>query len=159
MKTKIITREGYERLQKELDYLWRDERPKITKIVSWAASLGDRSDNADYTTNKRKLREIDRRVRFIRKYIFDVQVVDYSPEQEGSAFFGAWLNLESESGQILDIRLVGPEEIYWDKSFVSIDSPMAKACLRKKVDDEVIVETPEGKKYWVVNEIRYNSEH
>lgn len=155
MKTKIITREGYIKLQQELDFLWRDERPKITKIVTWAASLGDRSENADYTFNKRKLREIDRRVRFLRKYLFDVKVVDYDPQQEGAAYFGAWVNLENEDGKELDIRIVGPEEIYWHNAYISVDSPMAKACLGKRIDDEISVRTPEGEKYWVINEITY----
>ncbi|TCS35896.1 transcription elongation factor GreB [Reinekea marinisedimentorum] len=157
MKTKIITREGYLKLQQELDYLWRDERPKITKIVTWAASLGDRSENADYTFNKRKLREIDRRVRFLRKYLFDVKVVDYNPQQEGAAYFGAWVNLENDDGKELDIRIVGPEEIYWHRAYISVDSPMAKACLGKRVDDEISVTTPEGNKFWIINEISYRA--
>lgn len=157
MKTKIVTREGYEKLQKELDFLWREERPEITKIVTWAASLGDRSENADYTTNKRKLREIDRRVRFLRNYLFDVKVVDYDSQQEGKAYFGAWVELENENGESLEFRIVGAEEIYWNKAFISVDSPMARACLGKAIDDEIIVRTPEGAKYWNIIDIRYES--
>ena len=91
MDTNVITPEGYAELKKELDFLWRDERPKITKIVTWAAGLGDRSDNPDYQYNKKKLREIDRRVRFLRKRLEAIRVLEYSPVQEGKAFFGAWV--------------------------------------------------------------------
>jgi len=155
MKTKLITKQGFEKLKKELDYLWRKERPEVTKIVSWAASLGDRSENADYQYNKRRLREIDRRVRFLRKTIDDIQVVEYNPQQDGKIFFGAWIELEDEEGNTLKIRIVGPEEIYGEKDYISIDSPMARACIGKQVDDEVVVVIPTGKKTWFVNSIHY----
>jgi transcription elongation factor GreB len=79
MKTQLITREGYEKLKKEMDYLWREERPEVTKKVTWAASLGDRSENADYQYNKKRLREIDRRVRYLTKCLENLRIVDYSP--------------------------------------------------------------------------------
>lgn len=155
MKTKLITKEGYAKLKRELDELWRVERPEITKKVTWAASLGDRSENADYKENKRKLREIDRRVRFIRKTLEDIRIVEYSPQQDGRVFFGAWVELENEQGETLTFRIVGPEEIYGRKDYTSIDSPMARACLKKEVDDEVVVNTPAGEVAWVINSIRY----
>lgn len=157
MKSQFITREGYQKLAKELDYLWLKERPKITKIVSWAASLGDRSENADYHYNKKKLREIDRRVRFLRKTLEDTKIVDYHPQQEGKVFFGAWVELEDEEENTLKFRIVGPEEIYGQKEYISIDSPMAKACIGKKVDDELTVALPKGKKNWYVNSIYYET--
>lgn len=86
MKTKLITRAGYNKLKQELDYLWKEQRPEITQKVSWAASLGDRSENADYTYNKRLLRQIDRRVRFLSKLLPELKIVDYSPQQEGKVF-------------------------------------------------------------------------
>lgn len=86
MKTPLITREGYEKLKKEMDYLWREERPEVTKKVTWAASLGDRSENADYQYNKKRLREIDRRVRYLTKCLENLKIVDYSPQQEGKVF-------------------------------------------------------------------------
>ena len=98
MSTNIITRQGHEALKQELDYLWREKRPDTTRKVTWAASLGDRSENADYQYNKKLLREIDRRVRYLRKRLEDVRVVDYSPEQEGRVFFGAWVEIENEAG-------------------------------------------------------------
>jgi transcription elongation factor GreB len=155
MKTKLITTEGFKKLNDELDHLWRKERPEITKVVAWAASLGDRSENADYQYNKRKLREIDRRVRYLRKIIEDIKVVEYDPVQEGRVFFGAWVDLESDNGKTLSFKIVGPDEIYDEKQYISIDSPMARACLQKEVDDEVIVITPEGKRRWFVNKISY----
>lgn len=156
MKTKLITREGYQKLQKEEDYLWRTKRPEITKIVSWAASLGDRSENADYHFNKRVLRQIDSRVRFLRKLLPDLKIVDYSPQQDGKVFFGARVEIENDNGDIKAFRIVGPEEIYGEaKDYISIDSPMARALLKKEVDDEVEVNTPEGPVTWYINKIEY----
>ncbi|WP_211355812.1 transcription elongation factor GreB [Colwellia echini] len=155
MKSNLITRAGYKELQKELDYLWRDKRPKITAIVSWAASLGDRSENGDYTFNKRVLREIDRRVRYLRKRLEELKVIDYSPQQDGKVFFGATVEIENEEGDILSFKIVGPDEIYNTKDFISIDSPMARAMIKKEVDDEFYVSTPSGKKEWFINKIDY----
>lgn len=155
MKTKLITREGYNKLKAEHDHLWNEKRPEITKIVTWAASLGDRSENADYTFNKRLLRQIDRRVRFLRKFLPEVTVVDYSPQQEGKVF-GAWVEIENDSGDVRSFRIVGPEEIYGGtKNYISIDSPTARALLKKEVNDEFTVHTPEGDKEWFINSIEY----
>ncbi len=98
MKTPLVTREGYEKLKQELNYLWREERPEVTKKVTWAASLGDRSENADYQYNKKRLREIDRRVRYLTKCLENLKIVDYSPQQEGKVFFGAWVEIENDDG-------------------------------------------------------------
>ncbi|EGQ7706865.1 MULTISPECIES: transcription elongation factor GreB [Vibrio] len=156
MKTKLITRAGYNKLKQELDYLWKEQRPEITQKVSWAASLGDRSENADYTYNKRLLRQIDRRVRFLSKLLPELKIVDYSPQQEGKVFFGAWVEIENEAGEVKKFRIVGPEEIYGDaKDYISIDSPMARALLKKQVDEEFQVQTPTGMKEWFINSIEY----
>ena len=155
MKTTFITREGYQKLQEELDNLWRKERPEITKIVTWAASLGDRSENADYQYNKRKLREIDRRIRYLRKALESSKIVDYHPDQEGRAFFGAWVELEDETGNGLKFRIVGTDEIYGRSYYISTDSPMARACLSKRLDDEVVLNLPGGKKAWYITNIYY----
>jgi len=155
MKTKLITKEGYQNLQNELDNLWRKERPETTRKVSWAASLGDRSENADYQYNKKRLREIDRRVRFLKKTLEDIKVVEYHPQQDGKVFFGAWVTIENDNGEILKFRIVGPEEIYGRHDYISIDSPMARACLKKEVDDEFFVQTPDGNKEWFINKIDY----
>lgn len=159
LPTKIVTREGYNKLKQEHDHLWHEKRPEITKIVTWAASLGDRSENADYQYNKRLLRQIDRRVRFLRKLLPELQVVDYSPQQEGKVFFGAWVEIENDAGEIKKFRIVGPEEIYGEaKNYISIDAPMARALLKKEVDDVVEVKTPEGIKTWYVNAISYTEQ-
>nr|WP_233355293.1 transcription elongation factor GreB [Vibrio cholerae] len=152
----MITRAGYNKLKQELDYLWKEQRPEITQKVSWAASLGDRSENADYTYNKRLLRQIDRRVRFLSKLLPELKIVDYSPQQEGKVFFGAWVEIENEAGDVKKFRIVGPEEIYGDaKDYISIDSPMARALLKKQVDEEFQVQTPTGMKEWFINSIEY----
>ncbi len=154
-KSDLITREGYLALKQELNHLWTEKRPEITRIVSWAASLGDRSENADYTYNKRLLREIDRRVRYLRKRLESVRVIDYHPDQDGKVFFGATVEIENEQGEKRQFRIVGPDEIYGQKDQISIDSPMARALVKRSVDDEVIVNTPEGEKIWYINHIQY----
>ena len=155
MKTNLITREGYDALRSELDHLWKEERPETTKKVTWAASLGDRSENADYQYNKKRLREIDRRIRYLQKRLDDLRVIDYSPEQEGRAFFGAWVEIENDDGETKRFRIVGVDEIYGRQDYISIDSPMARALLKKEVDDEVVVETPAAKAYWFIVSISY----
>ena len=156
MKAKLITREGYEALQTELNYLWKEYRPEITRKVTWAASLGDRSENADYQYNKKILREIDRRVRYLRKRLDELQIVDYSPQQAGKVFFGAWVEIANDDGEEKRFRIVGVDEIYGRSDYISIDSPMARALLKKSVDDEAIVPTPNGEKVWYVNAISYS---
>lgn len=155
MRAKLITRHGYEALKAELDRLWRVERPEVTKKVAWAASLGDRSENADYQYNKRLLRQIDRRLRYLQRCLDELRVVDYAPEQEGRVFFGAWVEIENDEGQTRRFRIVGYDEIFDRKDYISIDSPMARALLKKEVDDEVIVETPSGTMRWYVTKIEY----
>ncbi|RJE75989.1 transcription elongation factor GreB [Pseudoalteromonas citrea] len=155
MKTNLITPEGYRKLQQEHDHLWHEKRPEITKIVSWAASLGDRSENADYTFNKRVLRQIDRRVRYLRKRLPDLKIIEYSQQQAGKVFFGAWVEIENDAQECKKFRIVGPDEIYERNDYISIDSPMARALLGKEVDDDFTVNTPEGEKTWFVNKIDY----
>lgn len=157
MKTNLITLEGYEKLVNELDNLWRKERPEITRIVSWAAGLGDRSENADYKYNKQRLREIDRRVRYIRKRLDEVRVVDYNPCQEGKVYFGCWAELISGDGERLRFRIVGPDEIYGQSDYVSIDAPIARACIGKSEGDDVFVKTPLSEKTWCIKKIWYKN--
>ncbi|MBE5253642.1 transcription elongation factor GreB [Mixta mediterraneensis] len=155
MKTRLITREGFNQLKAELDYLWREERPEVTKKVTWAASLGDRSENADYQYNKKRLREIDRRVRYLTKSLEQLRIVDYSPQQDGKVFFGAWVEVENNDGIIKRFRIVGYDEIFGRKDYISIDSPMARALLKKEAGDVATVETPAGPALWYVNAITY----
>lgn len=156
VKTNLITPAGLAKLKQELDDLWRKQRPEITKKVAWAASLGDRSENADYKENKRLLRQVDSRIRYLRKRIEALKVVEYSPQQDGKVFFGAWVQVEDLDGQTRTFRIVGPDEIYGRNDYISIDSPMARALLKKSVDDEISVQTPTGSKVWIVNTIDYH---
>ena len=155
MRTPLITRAGFNALKEELDHLWRVERPDTTAKVSWAASLGDRSENADYQYNKKRLREIDRRVRYLRKCIEDLKIIDYSPVQEGRVFFGAWVEIENDNGDKKRFRIVGYDEIFNTNDYISIDSPMARALIKKEVDDEVVVKTEAGEFLWYVIKIEY----
>ncbi len=155
MKTPLITPEGMEKLKAELDNLWRVERPDTTQKVSWAASLGDRSENADYHYNKKRLREIDKHILYLRKCIDELKVVHYSPFQEGKVMFGAWVEIENDKGLKNRFRIVGGEEIIRSKDVISMDSPMAKALLKKEVGDEVIVKTPARQFVWRITKIEY----
>jgi transcription elongation factor GreB len=156
LKTKLVTEQGFANLKQELDHLWRVYRPEITQKVTWAASLGDRSENADYKENKRILRQIDSRVRYLSKCIENLKVVAYSPQQEGKVFFGAYVSVENEAGDEKHFRIVGPEEIYGQSPNISIDSPMARALLGKEEGDEASVTTPSGVQIWSINAISYN---
>jgi transcription elongation factor GreB len=154
-RSNYITRQGWDRLDKELKYLWKEERPLITKSVSEAAAQGDRSENAEYIYGKRRLREIDRRVRFLVKRTEDLTIVYYDPKQEGKVYFGAWVTLINEDDKDVTYRIVGPDE--WDvkKGEISLDSPMARALIGKRVDDEVVVQTPEGERVFDIVKIWY----
>ena len=147
MKTPLITRKGYTKLRNELEVLWREERPEITRKVAWAA---------DCQYNKKKLREIDRRVRYLRKCLENLKVVDYDPQQEGKVFFGAWVEIENEAGEVLKLRLAGYDEIFGRKDYISIDSPMARALVGKEEDDEFVVKTETDIKEWWINRIWYD---
>ena len=155
MRTPLLTSNGYARLRQELDYLWRVDRPETTKKVTWAASLGDRSENADYQYNKKRLREIDRRVRYIRKSLERCKVVEYSNQQEGRVFFGANVKVENENGDTKAFQIVGYDEIFGRNDAISIDSPMARALLKKEVGDFAIVNTPAGSTEWEILSIDY----
>jgi transcription elongation factor GreB len=157
MRKNLITKAGMLRLKDELNQLWRVERPDVTKKVSWAASLGDRSENADYQYNKKRLREIDRRVRYLSKRVEELQVVEALPDNTDKIFFGAHVEVESEQGEIRRFQIVGYDEIFDRQDVISVDSPMAMALLQKEEGDEVIVRTPEGKAVWYVNRIRYGA--
>src|SRR5438132_13211714 len=142
--SKYITPEGARRLREELERLWREERPSVCRAVTAAAAQGDRSENAEYTYGKRRLREIDRRVRFLRKGLDGMTVVDQRPSDPRRVFFGAWVSLESEDGGQSCYRIVGPDEFDMAPDYISMDSPLGRALLRKGLDDEVAVELPGG---------------
>jgi transcription elongation factor GreB len=132
--SKFITPAGHARLADELDRLWRVERPRVTQAVSEAAAQGDRSENAEYTYGKKRLREIDSRVRFLRKRLEGMTVVSAPPADRRRVFFGAWVTLEDESGAERRHRIVGPDEFDMDPLYVSMDSPLARALLGKRLE-------------------------
>jgi transcription elongation factor GreB len=153
--SKFITPQGAARLKHELDHLWRVLRPQVTQAVQEAAAQGDRSENAEYIYGKRQLREIDRRVRFLRQRLEGMVVVDSPPAQRSRVFFGAWVTLEDEAGEEVEYRIVGPDEFDAATGYISMDSPLGRALMRKGLDDEVKVELPGGVKTYVVVGVRY----
>jgi transcription elongation factor GreB len=150
-----ITETGYQRLNDELKYLWKEKRPEVTKKVSEAAAQGDRSENAEYIYGKKQLREIDGRVRFLSKRLDELTVVSRPPSESDRIFFGAWVTLENEQGESFRYRLVGPDEFDVDPAYISIDSPMARALLKKQVDDEITIDQGEQTNTYFVTEIEY----
>ncbi len=156
--SRYITPEGHRRLQEELDRLWKVERPRVTREVTAAAAQGDRSENAEYIYGKKRLREIDRRVHFLRKRLEELEVVRATPSQDGRVFFGAWVSLESEDGETLEFRIVGPDEFEPEARKISIESPMARAVLRKEEGDEVEVVRPKGRTRFTVLRVWYEAE-
>jgi transcription elongation factor GreB len=150
-----ITPEGARRLREELDQLWTVERPRVTQEVSDAAALGDRSENADYIYGKRRLREIDRRIRFLAKRLDGLTVVPPTERADGRVYFGAWVALEDEDGAEAEYRLVGPDEADVKQRRVSIDSPMGRALLGRAEGDEVTVVRPRGTAAFTIVGVRY----
>lgn len=153
--TPLITPEGAARLRAELHELWHVRRPQVTQAVSEAAALGDRSENAEYIYGKKMLREIDSRVRFLRKRLENLKVVGERPADPNRVYFGAWVTLEDEDGEQARYRIVGPDELDLRNNQISIDSPLARALVGKELDAEVLVRTPAGEKLWFVVEIEY----
>ena len=134
-----ITLEGHQALHAELKRLWKVERPEVTSKVSEAAAMGDRSENAEYIYGKKQLREIDARLRYLSKRLDVLNVVDRSPPDQSRVFFGAWVGLEDDAATKHEYRLVGPDEFDAETDYISIDSPMALALLKKQIDDKVVV--------------------
>jgi transcription elongation factor GreB len=153
--SQYITPEGARRLRAELDTLWRTERPRVTQAVAEAAAQGDRSENAEYTYGKRRLREIDRRVRFLRKRLDGMVVVDQRPADVRRVYFGAWVALELEDGALVRYRIVGPDEIDMEPGYISMDSPLGRALLRKALEEEIRVDLPAGVCTYTIVEISY----
>jgi transcription elongation factor GreB len=160
--SKYITPEGAQRLRDELHQLWHDERPRVTQAVAEAAAQGDRSENAEYTYGKKRLHEIDRRVRFLRKRLEGMTVVDSSVDPPAGSgrrdptriYFGAWVQIEDDAA-VRWYRLVGPDEFDMAEDYVSMDSPLGRSLLGKRLDDEVTVALPGGTAVLTVIAIRY----
>lgn len=155
--TALITRAGHDRLKAELDELWRVRRPEVVKALADAAAEGDRSENAEYTYRKKQLGEIDRRVRYLSKRLEVLRVVEGPPSDPQAVFFGATVVLERiDDGSEVTYRLVGPDETDAATGYISIDSPLARALLKKRIDDEFEVELPGGRTGFVVVDVSYD---
>ncbi|MEE8056884.1 MAG: transcription elongation factor GreB [Pseudomonadales bacterium] len=150
-----ITPEGEKALRDEVYQLWKVERPQVTAVVHEAAKNGDRSENGDYIYGKRRLREIDSRVRFLSKRLETVEVVDRIPEQQDKVYFGAWITVEDEDGKEQTYRIVGPDEFNLNQGKLSMDSPLAKSLLGKSVEDTIVFKTPEGERELYIAKVCY----
>ena len=151
-----ITAEGAAKMRAELRELWKVERPQVTQVVHEAAKNGDRSENGDYIYGKRRLREIDSRVRYLTKRLEDATIVEDKPRDPSKVFFAAWVTVEDEdSGDEQTFRLVGSDEIDPAQNWISIDSPMAQALIGKSIDDDANVNTPSGDRCFIVTAIKY----
>ena len=156
-RSPYITPEGRRRLEEELDQLWRVERPRVTREVTAAAAQGDRSENAEYIYRKKQLAEIDRRVRYLGKRIPELKVVREPPGDPRAIYFGACFTLQAEDGSERTCRIVGPDEIDAARGDISIDSPMARALLGRRMDDEILVQLPGGPASYVVIDVAYGA--
>ena len=156
--SKYITPEGAQRLKAELDQLWHEERPRVTQAVSEAAAQGDRSENAEYTYGKKRLHEIDRRVRFLRKRLEGMTIVDPSADpgrrDPARVYFGAWVQIESDTA-LRWYRLVGPDEFDMAEDYISMDSPLGRSLLGKRLDDEISVALPGGTTLFTIVAVSY----
>ena len=150
-----ITAAGYTKLDEELKALWK-RRAYVVKILAEAAAEGDRSENAEYIYRKKELREIDYRIRYLQKRLPDLKVVNNQPTNPQQVFFAAYVTLEDEQGNEKNYRIVGPDEFDPKKGWISMDSPVAKALMKKHIDDEVKVETPKGTEIFYISNITYN---
>ena len=155
--TALITGAGHARLKTELDDLWRVRRPDVVRALAAAAAEGDRSENAEYTYRKKQLGEIDRRVRYLSKRLEVLRVIDGPPSDPDAVFFGAQVRVEHlGDGQVSDYRIVGPDETDAVRGWISIDSPLARAMLKKHVDDEVEAELPGGRARFAILAVHYD---
>jgi len=150
-----ITPRGAARLRAELDELWRRERPQVTAAVAAAAAQGDRSENAEYTYGKRRLREIDRRVRFLRLRLEGLCVVDQPPQDRARVYFGARVTLETDAGEQRRYRIVGPDELDMGGDHISMDAPLGRALLGRRLDDAVTVPLAERAERYTIVAIAY----
>jgi transcription elongation factor GreB len=153
--SKYITPEGKKRLADEFEYLWRTKRPEVTAALAAAAAEGDRSENAEYIYRKKQLREIDARIHHLKERLEHIVVVDSRPGDESKVFFGAWVRLQDEEGNIADYRIVGPDEFDHTKGLISMDSPVARALMKKAEGDEVIVKRPKGDAVFTIVRVQY----
>jgi len=160
MSTPIITQSGFKALEAELDRLWRVERRETVQAVSEAAALGDRSENAEYIYGKKRLREIDRRIRYLQKRLPNLKVVSRPPDDEDKVYFAAFVEMECEAETLeRTLRLVGPDEIDTTRGWISIDSPVARKLIGRRPGDIVHLPAGEdrGRLAWEIVDIRYDT--
>lgn len=155
MANNYITSHGFNKLRSELENLLKVERPEVTRVVKWAASLGDRSENADYKYGKKKLREIDKRIRFLTKRIDDSVVVDPKDISSDKIQFGATVKVEDEEGNQRIFSIVGADEIEPQRGLISWKSPIGKALIGKEEGDDITVRTPNGNIEYIINSVEY----
>lgn len=156
--TALITRAGFERLQAELEALWRQQRPEVVRALAAAAAEGDRSENAEYTYRKKQLAQIDRRVRYLGKRLPALKVVDPGAARPDAVYFGAWIALERCSdGAALRYRIVGPDETDARQGWISIDSPLARAALGRRPGDRFEAALPDGPAQFRVGAVAYRA--
>ena len=153
--SKYITPEGEQKLTEELQYLWKVERPHVTARVSAAAAQGDRSENAEYIYGKKRLREIDSRIRFLANRLDGINVINHIPDDQDLVYFGAFVTIEDEEGEEVEYRIVGPDEFNTVDGKLSMDSPLGKAMLGKRVEDKIKISTPKGVKGFYILKIHY----
>lgn len=153
--TAIITADGQRKLKAELDDLWRVRRPEVVKALAAAAAEGDRSENAEYTYRKKQLGEIDRRVRYLSKRLPVLKVATQRPNDGDAIYFGAWFEIEDDAGNTRRYRIVGPDETDARAGFISVDSPLARAALKKRVDEEFEAQLPDGVLRFTVIAVSY----
>ncbi len=153
--SKYITPEGKKRLNDEFEHLWRTKRPEVTAALAAAAAEGDRSENAEYIYRKKQLREIDARIHHLKERLEHIVVVDSKPDDESVVYFGAWVRLKNEEGNISEYRIVGPDEFDHTKGLISMDSPMAKALMKKSEGDEIVVKRPKGDAVFTIVNVQY----
>jgi len=153
--SKYITPEGKKRLSDEFEFLWREKRPEVTAALAAAAAEGDRSENAEYIYRKKQLREIDARLHHLKNRLEHIVVVDSKPDDESRVFFGAWVRLEDQEGNITEYRIVGPDEFDSTQGLISMDAPVARALMKKVDGDEVVVKRPKGDAVFTIVRVQY----
>ncbi|HIG40457.1 MAG TPA: transcription elongation factor GreB [Gammaproteobacteria bacterium] len=156
MTSKVyITPAGARRLRDELTHIWKVKRPDVTRKVAAAAALGDRSENADYIYGKKHLREIDKRIRYLTKRLDNLEIVERKPDDQEKVFFGAWIKLEDEDGNVKQLRIVGADEFDLSRGWISLNSPVARGLLGKRKGDDTVITSPEGPKEMYILDVSY----
>jgi len=155
-RSNYIPAEGEKRLREELRFLWKVGRVEVTQRVSDAAKEGDRSENAEYIYSKKRLREIDRRIRYLTKRLENIQPVNQLPSDQQSVYFGAWITIQNSDEQQHCYRIVGTDEFDTEQNYISIDAPMARALLGKKAGEIIELQLGSGIQYWTIKQIEYH---